>query len=281
MSGMVWYSTIFIILALFFSGIRVVRPTHKMLVETLGKYSRTAEQGFNWIFPIVQRGVYVNVTEQMVDVPPQMVQTGDKLNTEVDAVVYYKVKDAKASIYNVDDHKAQLTKLSRTTLRAVIGSMTLTDCIKNRNKINNDVEKVLDKETDSYGVDVLRVEVQKIEPPQDVQDAMNEVVKAEQEKIAAKDFATAVETKADGERRASIKEAEGIAKGKKIVADAEAYRIKQVNESAQKYFKGNAKDLKKMEVTQASLQNNSKIVVTEKGINPNIILGEIPITKKK
>ncbi len=277
--GIILGITVGIIALIGLSGIRVVRPTHKMLIETFGKYSRTGNAGFNWILPIIQSTRYVNITEQMVDVPPQTIQTSDKLNMTVDAVVYYRVGDVKAAEYNVDGHKIQLTSLARTTLRAVMGKMSLTECIQERNRINEAVEKILDKETDSYGVKVLRVEVQRIEPPKDVQESMNNVVKAEQDKIAAKDFATAVETKADGEKRSSIKKAEGIRDGKKIVADGEAYRIKTVNESAKKYFTGNAQDLKKLEVTQASLEGNSKIILTEKGINPQLIIGELPFKK--
>ena len=130
-----------------FSGIRIVRPTHKLLIETLGKYTKTGEQGLNWIIPIIQTARKVNITEQMVDVPEQTVQTSDKLNTLVDAMVYYQVRDARASEYNVDDHRRQLTSLARTTLRAVMGNMSLTQCIQSRDKINQEVEKVLDKET--------------------------------------------------------------------------------------------------------------------------------------
>ncbi len=260
-------------------GIRIVRPTHKMLVETLGKYSKTSEQGFNWIIPIIQSGRYVNITERMVDVAEQTIQTSDKLNTLVDAVVYYQVLNVKSAEYNIDDYRRQLPVIARNTLRAVMGNMTLTECIQKRNEITEKVEEVMAKETKNYGVAVLRVEIQRIEPPEDVQDSMNEVVKAEQEKIAAKDFATAVETKADGEKRAAVKEAEGIRDGKKIVADGEAYRIKTVNESAEKYFKGNAKILKELEVTQASLEDNSKIILTEKGISPQLIIGELPVKK--
>ncbi len=270
-----------IVTILFFSGFRIVRPVEKGLVETFGKYTKTATQGLSWIIPFVQRLIRVNITEQMVDVVPQMVITKDKLNAEVDAVVYYKVTDVKAAIYNVDDHREQLTKLSKTTLRAVIGKMTLTEANENRDDINQKIENVLTKGIKTYGVDVLRVEIQRIEPPGDVQDAMNQVVKAEQSKIAANDFATATETEADGERRAAIKKAEGIAKGKTIVADANAYKIKVENESARKYFVGNAQKLKNLEVTQASLQDNSKVVLTDKGISPSIILGDIPIKQKK
>jgi regulator of protease activity HflC (stomatin/prohibitin superfamily) len=201
-----------------------------------------------------------------------MVITQDKLNASVDAVVYYRVKDVQASIYNVDDHRAQLTSLARTTLRAVIGNMTLTVANENRASINEKVEGVLDKETASYGVEVLRCEIQKIEPPSDVQSAMNNVVKAEQEKIAARDYATATETKADGEKRAEIKKAEGVkqglilsaegkAEGIIIVANAEADRIKVVNEAADKYFIGNAQALKKLETVESALRENVKFIM--------------------
>jgi len=271
---MIFYIIFSIIVLLIFGfGIRIVRPTHKILVETLGKYSRTGEQGFNWIIPIIQSTRYVNITEQMVDVPEQTVQTSDKLNTKVDAMVYYQVKDAKASEYNVDNHRRQLTSLARTTLRAVMGNMTLTQCIQNRDKINSEVEKVLDKETDSYGVSVLRVEVQRIEPPRDVQEAMNEVVKAEQKKIAAEDSAIATETEADGQRMAEIKIAEGEKRASILKAEGKAEAFRLVN----KEFKENAIKLKQLEVTENSLRDNAKIILTEKGISPQLLIGSLPV----
>ncbi len=248
---------------LFLSGIKIVRPIEKGVVERLGKVISVKDQGFNWIIPIFDKMIKVNITERMVDVEPQTVITRDKLNAIVDAVVYYKIIDVKKAIYNVDDHESQLVSLARTTLRAVVGKMTLTEANENRDEINLKVETILDKETDSYGVEVLRVEIQKIEPPRDVQDAMNMVVKAEQEKIAALDIASAAETKADGERRASIKKAEGIKQAKILEAQGEAQYIMLVNEAAEKYFKGNAQILKKLEVVENSLKENAKIVLPD------------------
>ena len=260
------------ILIILFAGFKTVRPIERGVIERFGKYQRTKEAGLTWIIPMIDKIYRVNITEQMVDVMPQMVITKDKLNAEVDAVVYYMIRDVKASIYNVDNHRSQLTSLARTTLRAVIGNMTLTDANEKRSDINSQVESVLDKETSSYGVEVLRVEIQKIEPPADVQDSMNKVVKAEQEKIAAMDIATATETKADGEKRAEIKKAEGVKRGLvlsaegeaeaiKEVANANATKIKLVNEAAQKYFVGNAQILKKIEAVEASLKDNAKFIV--------------------
>lgn len=284
-------------IVLFFMGFRILRPIERGLVERFGKYIKTVDQGLTWIIPFVEKIIKVNITEQMVDVQPQTVITKDKLNAVVDAVVYYKIKDVKKAIYNVDDHEAQLTSLARTTLRAVIGKMTLTEANENRDEINNKVETVLDKETDSYGVEVLRVEIQKIEPPQDVQEAMNKVVKAEQEKIAAMDLATATETKADGERRAEIKKAEGFKQGAILkaegeakaivqVAQAKAEQIKLVNESLNKFFKGDAQLYKKLEVTQESLKNASKYVIDSKSNLVNVMsdvsgVQVVPVEKNK
>ncbi len=285
-----WAWTITIIaIILFFLGIRIVRPIERGLIERLGKYTRTVDQGFHWIIPVIYRMVKVNVTERMVDVQPQTVITKDKLNAVVDAVVYYQIKDVKKSQYNVDDHEAQLTSLARTTLRAVIGKMTLTEANENRDDINQKVETVLDKETDSYGVEVLRVELQKIEPPADVQLAMNKVVKAEQEKIAAMDLANATETKADGDRRAEIKKAQGIkqalilkAEGQAQsiikVADAKAQEIQVVNESLNKYFKDDAQVYKKLETTEESLRRGTKYVIDSQSNIMNVISDVAGIT---
>lgn len=260
-----------IAVVIFCAGIRIIRPVERGLVETFGKYTRIAEPGFNWILVGVQQIIPVNITEIMVDIPKQMVITKDKLNAEVDAVVYYKVDNIKASQYNVNNHKRQLASLARTTLRAVMGKMSLAAANENRHQINSNVETVLTAETKSYGVEVLRVEIQSIDPPADVQDAMNEVVKAEQAKISAQDLATATETKADGERRAEIKKAEGIKQGRILQAEGKAEAIKLENEAAEKYFIGNAQLLKKLEVTVDSLKDNTKIVIPSESELVNVI----------
>ncbi|MCH8339089.1 MAG: SPFH/Band 7/PHB domain protein, partial [Chloroflexi bacterium] len=140
--------------------------------------------------------------------------------------------------------------------------------------INDEVEKILDREISKWGINVVRVELQRIEPPPDVQDAMNQVVKAENEKIAALDLATAIETKADGERRAEIKKAEGIAAAIRLKADADGDAIKIVNEAAERYFVGNAQLLKRLETVSEALRNNTKIIVPADSDLVNVI-GEL------
>lgn len=256
-----WILLVIVLLVILFLSIKIVRPMEKGVVEFLGKYSRTAEAGLNIIIPILFKIYKINITEQRVDIEPQSIITKDKLNAEVDGVVYYKVVEPKKSIYNVNDYWTAVPSLAKTTLRAVIGKMTLTECNENRDQINSDVEHILDKQTDPWGISVIRVELQRIEPPQDVQAAMNNVVKAENEKIAAKDIATALETKADGARRAEIKRAEGQAQAIKLKAGAQAEAIQIVNEAANKYFIGNAQILKRLETTAEALKNNAKVVI--------------------
>ncbi|HSG45632.1 MAG TPA: SPFH domain-containing protein, partial [Anaerolineales bacterium] len=185
--------------------------------------------------------------------------------------VYYRVVDTQKAIYEVNDFEASVPSLAKTTLRAVIGKMTLTEANENRDTINNEVEKILDLEVSKWGIRVVRVELQRIEPPPDVQTAMNMVVKAENEKIAALDLATAIETKADGERRAEIKKAEGIATAIKLKAEADGEAIKIVNEAAEKYFVGNAQLLKKLETVSEALRDNSKIIVPSDSELVNVI----------
>jgi len=266
-------------------GIRIVRPVEVGIVEFLGRYVRTADNGFNWIFPILYRMYKVNITERRVDIDPQSIITKDKLNAVVDGMVYYKVVDAQKAIYNVNNYVASVPSLAKTTLRAVIGKMTLTEANENRDSINAEVESILSKEISKWGITVVRVELQRIEPPPDVQDAMNRVVKAENEKIAALDQATAIETKADGERRAEIKKAEGIAAAIRLKADADGDAIKIVNEAAEQYFIGNAQLLRKLETVEAAFKDNAKIVLPADSDLVNVI-GDLagtnlPITIKK
>lgn len=247
------------------SGIRIVRPTERAVKETLGKYSGFAKSGFNWVIPIFQRMIQVNITEQMAKVESQEIITEDKLNASVDLVVFYKVKDdetsIKKSLYNVNDFESQIITLAQTTARNVIGEMEFKDVNSKRKTLNEKLANILSNETKAWGVEIVRVELKEIVPPKDVQDTMNKVIKAENEKRSAIDFATAKETEADGIKRASIKEAEGIAQGRKLVADANAYKTKVENEASRKYFVGNAQKFKQLDVVQESLKNNAKVIL--------------------
>lgn len=272
----------------------VIRPTEIGIVERFGKYNRLLSQGLNVVIPFVDTVYKINVTEQMVDIAPQTVITKDKLNVVVDAIVYYKINDPKAALYNVNNHETQLVSLTKTTLRSVIGQLSLTETNENRSDINIRVKGVLEEETAMYGVGILRVEIQKIEPPENVQAAMNEVVRMENIKLAAVNEAEAVETKADGLRKAAIKEAEGKKKATELnaegqanaikeLAKAEAEKIRAVNLSISDTFLGPAVEYKKLETALESLRNGTKIIVGKDSNLVNVIgdaAGIVPIEKK-
>ena len=275
-------------LCIFFMGIRIVRPTHRGLVERLGKYNRFANAGFHWVFPIIEMMYQENITENMVDATPQEIITYDNLNARVDAQVYFKVKpdeeSVKNSLYNVNKVQYQIVNLARTTLRNIIGTLTLKSANSERGKINDELQKILKKETSTWGIEIVRTELKEIDPPKDVQETMNKVVKAENEKIAAIDFATATETAADGEKRAQIKKAEGIKQSRILQAEGEAEAIRLVNEAADKYFVGNAQVLRKIQAVERALEDNAKIVVPSDSELVNVIgelAGVLPLKKKE
>lgn len=254
-----------VLLVVFFMGIRIVRPTRRGLVERLGRYNRFANPGFTWVIPIIERIYIVNVTEQMIDAAPQEIITNDNLNAMVDAQIYFKIKNDEDSVknsqYNVNDVDHQIVNLARTTLRNIIGTLTLKSANSERGRINEELLKVLVKETHNWGIEIVRAELKQIDPPKDVQETMNKIVKAENEKLAAVDYATAAETAADGEKRAAIKKAEGVRQARILQAGGEAEAIRLVNEAADKYFVGNAQLLKRLETMESSLRNNTKVVV--------------------
>lgn len=275
------------VLLILLSGIRIIRPTHKGLIERMGKYKTLAEPGFHWIIPFIDRLYRVNMTEQMVDAEPQEIITNDNLNASVDAQVYFRVRGdeegVKGAIYSVDNYRWQIVNLARTTLRNIIGTLTLKSANSERGRINSELHETLFQETKGWGIEIIRTELKQIDPPSDVQETMNKVVKAENEKIAAIDFATAAETVADGIKRSKIKEAEGYKRTKILHAEGDAEAIKLVNEAADLYFKGNAQLLKKLETLEASLRENAKVVIPM-GTDLVNVMGEmagIVVPKKK
>ena len=280
--------TIVLLVVIFFLGIRIIRPTHRGLTERLGKYKRFGGPGFHWIIPIIDRLYQVDITEQMVDAEPQEIITNDNLNARVDAQVYFKVKideeSVKSSQYNVYNYQRQIVSLARTTLRNIIGTMTLKSANSERGRINTELQKTMRQETGSWGIEIVRTELKEIDPPRDVQETMNKVVKAENEKIAAIDFATAAETSADGEKRAEIKKAEGIRQAKILAAEGEAEAIRLVNQAADKYFIGNAQVLRRLEMVEKALADNAKVVIPAGTELVNVIgdlAGILPLRKDK
>jgi regulator of protease activity HflC (stomatin/prohibitin superfamily) len=264
-SNFSYFYLIIPVILIFLLGMRIIRPTHRGLIERLGKYHHFAHPGFHWIIPMIDKLYLVNTTEQMVNAEPQEIITNDNLNAKVDAQVYFKVKEdedsVKGSQYNVNNYSWQIVNLARTTLRNIIGTLTLKSANSERGKINADLHRTLLEETKTWGIEIVRTELKEIDPPKDVQETMNKVVKAENEKIAAIDFASARETVADGEKRAKIKEAEGFKQSKILTAEGEAEAIRLVNEAADRYFIGNAQMLRKLQAMESAMKDNAKVVV--------------------
>lgn len=266
-------------------GFRVVRPIQRGLVERFGKYVRTSEQGLRWIIPFVERMRKVNITEIRLDVAKQSVITKDNLNLEIDAVVYFKVNDVSKAIYNVDDYAQSIPSLAQTTLRAIVGEMPFTEVNANRASINNKIEKELDSQTQAWGIDILRVELQDVSPSNDVQNAMDKVVTAEREKEATITQAAALKEAAKEEAEAIVIAARAQKESTIERATGEAEAIALVNNAVEKTFQLRAQKYRELEVTENALSNNAKIIITEKGISPSVILNTegsdvIPVERK-
>ena len=209
-------------------GATIIRPYQKGIVERLGKYQRTADSGLNIIIPFLEKIIKVDMREQVVDVPPQAVITKDNVAVEVDAVVYYEVTDPVKVMYNISNFYLAATKLAQTNLRNLIGDLALDESLTSREKINHALREVLDDATDKWGARVTRVELQRIEPPTDVTQAMHRQMKAERERRAvileAEGTKTSAILKAEGQKQSQILEAEGQAEAIKRVADADKYQ---------------------------------------------------------
>jgi regulator of protease activity HflC (stomatin/prohibitin superfamily) len=214
------------------TGMRIIRPYERGLVERLGKYQRTVGSGLRLIIPIVERLIKVDMREQVVDVPPQEVITKDNVAVTVDAVVYHEATDPVKLKYNVANFTLAAVKLAQTNLRNVVGEMALDECLTARSTINAKLRAVLDDATDKWGVRIVRVEIQRIEPPADVTEAMHRQMKAERDRRAkileAEGDKQAAITRAEGQRQSAILQAEGQAEAIQKVATADKFKLTTV-----------------------------------------------------
>jgi regulator of protease activity HflC (stomatin/prohibitin superfamily) len=235
----------FVLFAFAAAGIKIIRPFERGLVERLGRYHATSEPGLRLIVPLIDRIVRVDMRESVVDVPPQEVITSDNVVVSVDAVVYYEATDPQRLIYNVGNFLVAVTKLAQTNLRNVVGDMQLDEALTSRDTINLRLREILDDATDKWGTRVVRVEIQRIDPPPDVISAMHHQMKAERTRRAvvteAQGAREAAITRAEGEKASAILTAEGLKQGQileaqgraeatRAVADAERFRQRTVAE---------------------------------------------------
>lgn len=211
-----------------FSSIKIVRPYQRGVVERLGRYKATVEPGLRIILPFVDRMLRVDMREQVVEVPPQEVITSDNVVVTVYAVVYHEATDAQRLMYNIANFELAVTKLAQTNLRNLIGDMDLDDALTSSAKINTHLRDILDDATDTWGVRVVRVEIQRIDPPPDVVTSMHHQMQAERTRRAVVTEALGVReaavTRAEGDKQAAVLEATGQAEAVQRLADAERYR---------------------------------------------------------
>jgi regulator of protease activity HflC (stomatin/prohibitin superfamily) len=225
---------IFVLIIYVALAIKIIQQYELGLTERFGRYRTTLEPGFHMIVPFIDKVQKIDMREQVVDVPPQEVITKDNVVVTVDAVVYYQATDPVKLAYNVVNFIMAATKLAQTNLRNVIGDMDLDAALTSRETINTELRIILDEATDVWGTRVVRVEIQRIDPPADVTQAMHRQMKAERDRRAivteAEGEKRSAILRAEGVKQAAILDAEGRARAIREVADAEKFRLLTVAE---------------------------------------------------
>jgi len=268
---------ILVILALvtLFKSVRVINQFEKGVVLRLGKFKSVAEPGLNLILPYIESLITVDVREKVIQVEPQEVITKDNVTVTVDAVIYFKVIDPVKAEFEVEDFNMAATILAQTNLRNLVGDKLLDETLVARDVINTNLRDALDEVTHNWGVKVTRVEVQKIEPPQEITQAMSLQMKAEREKRASILQSEGIKQsqilEADGKKSAEILRAEGDAQAKILRADAEATAIQKVAMAANKYFDSKAQAWRRLEVASTVLEKNTKFILPTSGELVNVL----------
>ncbi|HET9325299.1 MAG TPA: SPFH domain-containing protein [Candidatus Eisenbacteria bacterium] len=244
---------------------RVVAQYEKGLVLRLGRYRATADSGLTFLVPMIEDMVKVDMRERVINVEPQKVITKDNVSVTVDAVIYYRISDPVKATFEVQNFAYAATTLAQTNLRNLIGDKSLDETLTARDTINANLRAVLDEATGTWGVKVTRVEVQKIDPPADITEAMSRQMKAERDKRAnileAEGVKQAAILSAEGVRQSEILRAEGDAQARITRATAEAKAIEMVSNAAEQFFKERAEVSKKLDVLNTVLANQTKFIV--------------------
>ncbi|MDQ2781386.1 SPFH domain-containing protein [Lapillicoccus sp.] len=220
-------------LVVVFRTVRIVPQQTAQIIERLGSYSRTLDDGMHFLVPFVDKvRANIDLREQVVTFPPQPVITSDNLVVSIDTVIYYTVTEAKSAVYEIANFIMGIEQLTVTTLRNVIGSLDLEQTLTSRDQINTKLRGVLDQETGRWGIRVNRVELKAIDPPHSIQDSMEKQMRAERDRRAAILNAEGVKQSAilnaEGEKQSSILRAEGSAQARILEAQGQARAIQQV-----------------------------------------------------
>src|SRR3989442_8531 len=255
---------------------RVVAQYEKGLILRLGRYRATADSGLTFLVPVIEDMIKVDMRELVINVEPQKVITKDNVAVTVDAVIYYRISDPVKATFEVQNFGYAATTLAQTNLRNLIGDKSLDETLTARDTINANLRNVLDEATNTWGVKVTRVEVQKIDPPADITEAMSRQMKAERTKRAqileAEGFKQSQILQAEGMKESSILKADGEAQARILQANAEAKAIEATAQAAESFFKERAEKRQRRDVLRAVLAQQTKFVIPS-GSNLLNILG--------
>jgi len=261
--------------------IYIVKQFERGIVEHWGRYHRFVEPGLHFQTPVREVTRIRDVREHTMDIEPQPVITKDNVEITVDGIIWvrpgFTTEEIQKTFYNIDDWKIAVLQLAKTNLRQEFGGLTLDESLVARERISSNLQAILDEMTKDWGLKVCKVEIRLIDPPNDIKAAMHKQKTAEQERRAMKLLATGKYEAAEQEKFAAIQLAEGKREAEIKVAEGRAKAIELVNEAAEKFFVGNAKELKQIEMTEAALKENAKIIVTDKGISPSLLIGQLPV----
>src|SRR3989441_65772 len=244
---------------------RVVSQYEKGLVLRLGRYRSTVDSGLTFLMPVIEGMIKVDMRERVINVEPQKVITKDNVSVTVDAVIYYRIIDPVKATFEVQNFGYAATTLAQTNLRNLIGDKSLDETLTARDTINANLRNVLDEATNTWGVKVTRVEVQKIDPPADITEAMSRQMKAERDKRAnileAEGVKQAQILQSEGVRQSEILRAEGDAQARITRANAEAKAIEVVSNAAEQFFKERAEVSRRLDVLNNVLAQQTKFIV--------------------
>jgi regulator of protease activity HflC (stomatin/prohibitin superfamily) len=265
-----------------YGPIFTLRPYERGIQETLGRYNRFVLPGLGFQIPIIHLVRIRDVREHTMEIHPQAVITKDNVEILVDGIMWARPtieeESIKKTFYNIDDWKRAIVQLAMTNLRQEFGDLTLDESLVAREKIATNLQRILNTYAVEWGLTVNKVEIRLIDPPEDIKRAMHKQKTAEQERRSMRLLATGEFEAAEQQKLAIIQRAEGEREAAINVAQGKAEAIRLVNEAAEKYFVGNAQTLKQLEMTENSLRENAKIVITEHGISPTLLLGSLPVT---